>query len=230
MRALVLADGDQPSRAELDAVWPGWSADVDLVVAVDGGARLADALGLTIDRWVGDGDSLGLEGLAALRVRGLAVELEPPDKNESDTELGLLAAVEAGAASITLLGCLGGPRPDHTLANVALLGHPGAAGRDLEILDPRGRIRLLDADARAIDGPNPASLTLSGRIGDIVSLIPLATAVGVTTIGLQFVLEEATLPVGPARGISNVRTAARSAVSIRQGRLLVIEAPATLSE
>ncbi len=226
MRALILADGDRPTRAALDAAWPGWSAGVDLVVAVDGGARLADELGLPIDRWVGDGDSLGAEGLESVRARGVVVDLAPIDKDESDAELGLLAAAAARATSITLLAGLGGPRPDHAQANIALLGHPAAAGRAFELLDPLARIRLLVADGR--NGPSAVRLDLPGRIGDIVSLIPLATTTGVTTIGLRYPLEAATLAVGPARGISNIRTEARAGVTIRDGRLLVIEAPATL--
>lgn len=228
MRALILADGDPPTRAALDDAWPGWDANVDLVVAADGGARLADALGLPIDQWVGDGDSLGEEGLNLLRERGVAVALEPTEKDQSDAELGLLAALRAGATRCVFLGVLGGPRPDHALANVALLGHPDVMGRDVEILDPRARIRLLAGV------PGPASdrivrLDLSGRIGDVVSFIPLENVHGASTRGLRFPLDEATLPVGRSRTLSNVRASAMADVSIRTGRLLVIEAPARFS-
>lgn len=225
MRALVLADGDPPTRADLDAAWPGWDAGVELVIAADGGARLADALGLAIDRWVGDGDSLGSEGLAALQDRGVATDLSPTDKDQSDTELAIEAALRAGASTIVVLGALGGPRPDHALANIALLGHPEATGRALEILDPRARIRLLDATARSGSGDS-RSLDLAGRIGDVVSLIPLEDVSGASTRGLQFPLDQAPLPVGRSRTLSNVRLAEAAEISIRSGRLLVIEAPA----
>ena len=220
VRAIVVADGARPTRAALDAAWPGWDADTDLVVAADGGSRLADALGLPVHRWVGDGDSLGEAGLAELRRRGVPIELASPDKDESDTELGLLAAVGAGARRVTIIGALGGPRPDHALANIALLGHPAAAGCELQILDPTARIRLLDGASGRLD--------LAGRVGDLVSLIPLETVEVVTTTGLRFPLRDDTLIVGPARGISNVRAASDASVAIRSGRLLVIEAPATL--
>jgi thiamine pyrophosphokinase len=220
-RALVLADGTPPMRGDLDEAWPGWADGVGLVVAADGGARLANALGLAIDIWVGDGDSLGPDGVAELRARGLRVDLEPPDKDTSDTELALLAALAAGLGPVTILGALGGPRPDHALANVALLGHPAAAGRDVTILDPAARIRLLSGPA--------AHLTLEGRPDDIVSLIPLETATGVTTTGLRYALDGARLAFGPARGISNVRLGTTATVAIATGRLLVVEAPARLS-
>ena len=116
-RAIVLADGDQPSRVDLDAAWPGWADGVDLVIAADGGARLADPLGLRIDAWVGDGDSLGEAGLGELRRAGVPITLAPADKDESDAEMGLLAALRTGARDVTILGSLGGPRLDHALAD-----------------------------------------------------------------------------------------------------------------
>jgi thiamine pyrophosphokinase len=221
MRAIVLADGAAPTRAGLDSAWPGWDGGIDLVVAADGGARLADSLGLPVHRWVGDGDSLGAAGVDALRGRGIPIALAARDKDETDTELALLAAVAAGASEIVVLGALGGPRVDHALANIALLGHPAASTVRLAILDDAARIRLLR-------GPS-ASLELPGRIGDLVSLIPLETATGVTTDGLRYPLAGATIAAGPARGISNIRVDAAASVRLESGRMLIVEAPATLN-
>lgn len=225
MRALVLADGLPPARADLDRVWPDWDRDVALVIAADGGARLADALGMPIDLWVGDGDSLGEAGREDLRRRGVPMTVAATDKDQTDTELALLAALDRGATRITLIGVLGGPRPDHALANMLLLGHPRAADAEIEILDPTARIRLLAATSEpgAI-----ARLDLSGRVSDVVSLVPLEEVVGVTTTGLRFPLADATLQAGSSFTISNVRTDPLASVSIRAGRLLVLEVPATL--
>ena len=220
-RAVILAAGDAPSRTALDDAWPGWDDGIDLVIAADGGARHADPLGLELDRWVGDGDSLGPEALAELRRRGVEIDLWPVAKDASDTELALLAAVAAGAHLIVIVGALGGLRPDHALANVALLGHPAAAGRELLLVDPSARIRLLS-------GPD-VTVLLEGRIGDLVSLIPLERSTGVSTEGLRFPLHGETLEFGPARGISNIRDASPARVSVGDGRLLIVEAPARLS-
>ena len=225
--ALVLAGGDAPTRAGLDAAWPGWEADVDYVVAADGGAHLAPALGLNIDEWVGDGDSVSDAELQRLRKAGVPVTLASGDKDETDTELGLLAAVAAGAARITILGAFGGARIDHALANIHLLAHAAVRGLDVALLDPAARMRLLDAGVR---GGETAAMDLPGRLGDIVSLIPLSDAVGVTTRGLRYPLADEPLPVGPARGLSNVRESVDARVALREGRLLVIEVPATLPE
>jgi thiamine pyrophosphokinase len=220
-RALVLADGEPVTRRGLDAAWPGWSDGGGFVVAADGGARLARDLRLAIDLWVGDGDSLRADELAELRGAGVPIELVPADKDESDTELAVLAAVDRGATDITILGGLGGPRVDHALANVALLAHPALAGCTARILSDEARVRLLSG---------PASLELRGAAGDLVSLLPVGgDAEGITTEKLRFPLSDERLEAGRARGLSNVRLTDVAKVRLRKGRLLVVETPARLS-
>ena len=220
VHALVLADGSLPALATLDAAWPGWSAGIDLVIAADGGARHAPVLGRTIDLWVGDGDSIGEAELAALAAAGVPIRRSPVAKDESDAELAILAALDAGAQRITILGALGGERFDHGLANVWLLGHPRLAGRDVRLLDGGVRIRLV----------GPGAADLGGRIGDLVSLLPFGgDAAGLTTAGLRYPLRDEALPSGPSRGLSNVRDAADASLTVGSGRILVVETPATLS-
>ena len=224
--ALVLADGAVPTRASLDAAWPGWDAGVSLVIAADGGARHALAFGRSIGIWVGDGDSIDPGDLAALARTGVDVRRADPDKDESDTELAIVAAVEAGADEVIVLGALGGVRLDHALANLALLEHPALAHRQLWIYDDRAaRISLIRAPDHA---GHPVTAVREGAETDTVSLLPAGiSAVGVTTEGLRYPLRDEPLVLGRTRGVSNVRTAAVARITLRSGRLLVIETPAT---
>jgi thiamine pyrophosphokinase len=217
--ALILADGSVPEPAALERAWPGWDEGIDLVIAADGGARHAPALGRAIDLWVGDGDSLGMAGIEALRAAGVPVELAPVDKDESDTELAILAAAAAGATRVTILGALGGRRIDHGLANVWLLAHPALGRRSGCLLDDRSRIHLLAAGHH----------DLGGRIGDLVSLFPFGgDAEGVATRGLRYPLSDEPLRSGSSRGLSNVREAADAGIDVRAGKVLVVEIAATL--
>lgn len=219
-RAIVLADGDGPTRAALDAAWPGWALDIGLVVAADGGARLAEPLGLAIDRWVGDGDSIEPVRLEALRSAGIPAHVVPRDKDESDTELALLEAVAWGADDVSVIGALGGRRFDHALANVGLLAHPALGARSARLLDAATRVSLIRG---------PGHLRLVGRPGDVVSLLPYGgAATGVVTDGLRYRLAGESLDVGPPRGLSNVRLGDVADVRLEAGLLLVVESPATL--
>jgi thiamine pyrophosphokinase len=225
-QAVILADGEVGSRAAIDRARPGRLAPDPLVIAADGGARHAEIVGLRIDRWVGDGDSLGDAGVRALQAAGVPVERSPFDKDESDTELAVLAALERKPAAIVILGALGGPRLDHALANLALLAMPELLDVDVRLLATDARVRLLTAPTR--DG-RPAELTISGRAGDLVSLFPIGgDATGVTTAGLAFPLTGEPLLVGRSRGLSNRRTTETATVTLQAGRLLVVETPATL--
>lgn len=228
MRAIVVADGDVPSRSALDVAWPGWADGTDLVVAADGGALAAERLGLPVHCVVGDGDSIGEPELVRLAAAGARVILVSAAKDETDTELAIAEAARRGADKITVLGALGGPRLDHELANVGLLALPVLAGRETELLDPRGRVSLLVAPG---PGGGPVRRPLPGLQGTLVSLLPFAEGVaGVTTEGFVYPLRDEPLPLGPARGISNVRSSPDAAVTVRSGRLLIVEAPATLRQ
>ncbi|HEY7522087.1 MAG TPA: thiamine diphosphokinase [Candidatus Limnocylindrales bacterium] len=227
LHALVVADGGTCSRAGLDASWPHWDAAVGLVVAADGGVELADELGLTVERWVGDGDSTPATRLAELEAAGVRLARFAEAKDESDTELAILEAIGAGATRITLLGALGGPRLDHALANIGLLAHP-------RLVDCPTRLLSDDACVSLVVAPDPRGASvdraLPGRVGDLVSLLPMGGGVtGVTTRGLRYPLRDEPLPAGPARGLSNVRDAADAGLTLRRGLLLVVETPATLA-
>jgi thiamine pyrophosphokinase len=80
------------------------------------------------------------------------------------------------------------------------------------------------------DGPDfallvrPGSpLTLQTQTGDIVSLIPLTrTVTGVSTGGLRWSLQDATLEFGSTLGISNETTQEIARVEIKTGQLLAV--------
>ena len=213
-RVVIVADGRIDDSALRDAVEPG-----DLVIGADGGARRALLAGVHVDLVVGDLDSLAAADLEELVVAGATVIRAHPDKDESDTELCLLAALERGATVIRLLGALGGPRIDHELANVWLLAHPRLDGVDVAILDGGTTIRRLGTP----DGPG--SLILDGAAGDVVTLLPIDDPVeGVTTHHLRYPLSAEALTPGPARGLSNVMLEGTARIETKRGRLLVIHA------
>jgi thiamine pyrophosphokinase len=212
LKALIVADGDVPSRSALDRLLR--FATPDVVVAADGGALKAEALGLDVDLLVGDSDSISAADAERFRTAGAEVIVHPAAKNESDTELAVLEARRRGADSIVVIGAFGGSRLEHTVANLLLLALPDLAAADVVLADGASEVRLLDAGG---------TLVVDGQPRDFLSLLPLAPICdGVTTRGLEYPLNDEALPQGPARGLSNVFTGDQATVSLRSGRLLVI--------
>jgi len=209
MKALIIANG----TLEDCGAWSDEIAQAGLVVAADGGARNARALGLVPNALVGDVDSLDPETASWLAEQGTVVVRHPAAKDETDLELALLYAAQAGAGEITILGAWGG-RPDQALANVQLLAHPALAGRQVRLLGTRYEALLLRGGEMA---------TLGVTVGDTVSLLPLcAEARGVHTAGLRWALSGDTLRFGLARGISNQANAPIVQVRLEEGLLLVV--------
>lgn len=211
MRAIVVADGSiDPSDTDL-------LTDADLVIAADGGATWPWSVGRAPDRLVGDLDSIAPSLVAELQAAGVPVERHPAEKDASDLELALEAAVAAGATEVTLLGALGGERIDHELANVLLLADPAWGDRGVVLRIVRGAVTV-----RALRGPG--TLSLEAPLGAGVTLLPVAgDALDVTSTGLGYPLRNDSLRLGRARGLSNVVTAPGASVRLGTGTLLIIE-------
>lgn len=208
MKAVVVASGDlvPGDLGHLDGA--------DLVVAADGGAAPLKGAGIRVDRLVGDLDSADPGLVERLVLGGTEVTRHPADKDASDTELAVAAALDAGATEVVLLGALGGERLDHELANVLLLADPA--------FGPPLRIERGTATARAVrDG---GRLDLEVRPGSLVTLLPIGGEVtGVTTTGLRWPLDGATLQMGRSRGLSNEVLEQGASVRVERGTLLVVE-------
>ncbi|MBA3626732.1 MAG: thiamine diphosphokinase, partial [Chloroflexi bacterium] len=132
MRVVIVADGDvEPMALRRTAAAEG--DERPMVLAADGGALKAEAAGLRVDLVLGDGDSLDEADRGRLRAAGSEVRLVAPEKDLSDTELCLREAVAMGATAVHIHGALGGTRPEHSLANVALLALPELAGLDVRV-------------------------------------------------------------------------------------------------
>ncbi len=207
MRAAIVGNGRLPPTRGLRQLL----RHADLVVCADGGLRVMRALGITPEVAVGDFDSASPSLLAWARRRGTRLLAHPRDKDKSDTELAMQYALRAGATTIDLIGVLGG-RVDHTLANIALL---------VALARQRRRARIVHGTTELFLAAPQASI--SGRVGDRVSLIPLsARATGISTHGLKYPLAHSTLRMDATRGISNEITASPAHVRTRRGWLLIV--------
>lgn len=207
MHCLILANGPAPAPEQIQF----YANQADLVIAADGGAAHALTAGLFPDVVVGDLDSLAPELLDELRAAEVTIQRFPPRKNETDMELALAEAVRRGAARLTILAATGG-RLDQTLGNLFLLALPANQTVPMRLLTENEEAFVVRSYGH-----------ISGEPGDTVSLLPLsATASGVTTLGLEYPLDRATLAFGPSLGISNCMLGADAEIKVHEGLLLVV--------
>ncbi|MCC6147465.1 MAG: thiamine diphosphokinase [Anaerolineaceae bacterium] len=206
-RALVFANGEIESYTAIRQL----IEPADMLVAVDGGLRHLEKLGVQPHLLVGDLDSADADAVGALQAKGVKILRFSPEKNETDLELALQTPEVGGARQVLLLAALGG-RMDHALANILLLTRPDLLEKDIHLED--GLTKAFFIQSLGV---------IHGEPGDIVSLLPFNGPVeGVLTQGLKYPLDEETLCAGQARGISNVLLEGRAVIRIRRGLLFCV--------
>lgn len=177
------------------------------IICADGGIKHAKALGIVADVWMGDGDSLS-EELPYVK----EIFKFPVKKDNTDTDLAVIYALEHGFDEITIIGGLGG-RIDHEFSHFCLLK---------KLLDNGARGCIVD-DKNTITMHN-RSFALKRTDRHYVSFFPFGGDVtGFSVKGLRYECENLTLKCGEVQASSNCfddSTEAR--VDFDSGNVLVI--------
>lgn len=206
--AVVLVGGQAPDRQLVRG-----AEKAEVVIAADGGVRIARSHGLPIHVVIGDLDSASEGDLRWARAEDAEIVQFPPDKDYTDLELALDRADRSGVDRIVAIGVDGG-RLDHELGNWAALTRPRRSRVD---------VHTTRGSAVVLHGGGHARLELDGSPGDLVSLIPRSGEVeGVVTTGLRWKLEGETLAATSTRGMSNEFVDDRAMVEIGNGTLMVV--------
>ncbi len=193
---VVLAGG--PDRPAAIALPTGAT-----VIAADGGAEL----GGPIDLVVGDLDSISAETLAGIE----RVERHPVDKDATDLELALAAALRFEPDRILVLGGAGG-RLDHLFGGLLLLAAQAYARVEVDAQIGAAAVHVVRGER-----------TLRGDPGELISLLAVnGPASGVVTDGLVYPLRGETLEPGSSRGVSNVFAGSEARIGVGRGVLLAV--------
>ncbi len=181
------------------------------IIGADGGAAVAQELGILPHIVIGDGDSLDPQVRKHLEIMKVEFIDYPREKDKTDTQLALEYCISRGAKEVTILGAIGS-RLDHSLANVFLLVLAKEHGIKARIIDGAGELFLLKEE----------SMMLQGRPGDYLSLLPLTEKViGVSGEGLKYPLNRETLYLGHTRTISNELVSTQVRIEVEKGMLLI---------
>lgn len=183
----------------------------DFLIAADGGLRHLRRLDIFPDMLIGDLDSVTAADMQWIDQKDVIIRRFPTEKDQTDLELAILAAMDMSAEKIVIAGALGG-RIDQTLVNISLLLMPELQNADVRLDDGSEELFLIQRRAM-----------IFGRKGDLVSLLPLhSPAQGVTTKGLKYKLAGETLFPERSRGISNVMKKDAAEVVLKAGLLLCV--------
>ncbi|TGQ30471.1 MULTISPECIES: thiamine diphosphokinase [unclassified Mesorhizobium] len=187
------------------------------VIAADAGIGHARMLGVMPELWVGDFDSVPAnlpDDLAAVRR-----QVFPAEKDSTDGELAIAAALERGATSLVLAGAFGGKRADHAFLHLALSVRLAEAG--IEVLLTSGAqegIPLLRGRA-GFDYPD----------GTLFSVLGFSDLSGLTVTGAKWPLNGVEIAFGSSLTISN-EVKGRLEIALDSGHALLLAHPFPLPE
>jgi thiamine pyrophosphokinase len=208
-RVFIIANG----AADFPYALPTLIAKNDIVICADGGSNYANSLGIKPTIIIGDMDSITPATLAEYERKGIDIRKFPKDKDASDLELALEAAVGFNPTEINCT-CVLGNREDHSLTNTFLLAR--FASRN-------NKVTLLGAMWQAQFITKSHSREFVGAPGDILSLVPMiATVNGVNVEGVKWPLTNASLPWGSSRTVSNEFVENRVSISLEDGMVLAL--------
>lgn len=180
----------------------------DLCIAADAGYRDAQELGERVNILIGDFDSLG-----TIPEGDMEVLQVPAEKDLTDTQIAVETALARGADEIILIGGLGS-RMDHSLSTLAILEDLRERHVHAHINNGYNRVHYLNA-----------SSTLILRSGfRYLSVLAIDEKIkGLSIDGCKYPLKRATLNRRLQYAISNEITGNCAMISLRRGRIFVIE-------
>lgn len=184
------------------------------VIAADSGMKHAAALGVSPELWAGDFDSVD-DGLRAAHA-DVPTEIFPAEKDLTDGEIAVEAALARGASELLLVGAFGGARADHAFLHLAAgmrLAEAGVACL-LSSGDQEG-VPLLPGERRFDYDP-----------GTLFSVLAFSDLAGLTLDGAKWPLAGRAVPFGSSLTLSN---AVERALTVRlgAGRAMLIAHPAS---
>lgn len=194
---------------DYDAVEARLTAD-DLLIAVDSGARHLAALNRIPQLLIGDMDSIEPSLRTRYLTSGVPCREYRPEKDETDGELAVEAALASGAEEVLIFGILG-DRLDHFLGVLSLLKRLQDHGVRGVMVSETQEIWLVEGEER-----------LALPEGALVSFLPFGDEAVVTLRGFQYPLTDYVYRQGKPIGLSNVIKNPPATVSVARGILVAV--------
>lgn len=176
--------------------------DTEYLIGVDKGAFHALSYGLTLDRVIGDFDSIQKEEFDYIKRHAKTIDEHPIKKDETDSYLAIREALKLDPDEIIVYGGIG-DRLDHTYANIQLLKQG-----DIVFVNDMTKMYVLSPGDYDINNTHK-----------YISFFALEDVKKLSLTGFEYELNEYELDIDDPLAVSNK---GQGKVSFEDGLLLVI--------
>lgn len=196
------------------AVTPRLSRQIEgaRVIAADSGMRHAASLGLSPELWTGDFDSVE-QGLIDAHA-DVPTEIFPSEKDITDGEIAIEAALKRGARELVLVGAFGGARADHAFLHLAAAVRLAEAGISC----------LLTSGAQEGTPLLPGETGFDYRDGTLFSVLAFSDLAGLMLSGAKWPLAGRAVSFGSSLTLSN-EVSGGLTVRLSSGRAMLVAHP-----
>ncbi len=205
---LLSSNGDFDYSYRLDR-------DYDCVIAVDGGIRHLERLGIKPAYWLGDMDSSSSLSVDKDFITDVKIEKLPVKKDMSDSDYAVSRALSLGAKDITMIGGIGS-RFDHSLFNINLFFKLSKNGISSKILDGRQELYFLIAEGKKVD------FYLREREGETLSIVPFSDLRALSLDGFEYPLHSKDISRYSNLTLSNIIESNEALIRLKEGSALII--------
>ena len=186
----------------------------DCIIGVDRGLEFCYRNKIVPQYILGDFDSIDPEVIRWYRSQEeIPIREYKPEKDATDTRMGLELAMELGSDRIFLLGATGG-RLDHYMGNLQSLIVPAKCHKEAWILDEQNAVTVL------WDRKKKKKRCAFGKY---ISFFSMGDEVrGITLSGFKYPLKDYNMTNFDGIGVSNELAEDTALVEFRQGYLLMV--------
>jgi len=202
---LIFLNGNFPPSKILKK----FSKKSSFIICADGGANGIIKTSIKPDIIIGDLDSVKRKVLKHFKKQGSEIK-KIEEQDTTDFEKSLKYCIENELSNILVFGAIS-RRPDHTLNNFSILKRYYHK-LDVKMIDKRFEIFFIRN-----------RIEFDYKKDNIISLMPMPIAKGITTSGLQYKLEDEDLEFGVREGTLNKATSDKILINFKSGDLLLFK-------
>ena len=211
IKKILIITGGNVDR-DFAALWVNENL-FDHCIAVDRGAEAALDIGIHINLFLGDMDSVNNDLIAIIEEHADETRKMTPEKDDTDTALALEEALSYKPESIYILGATGN-RADHTFTTFMSMVSANESGVQVYAVDKNNKIYPASGDIY---------IDKKGQHGDYVSLAVISDEAEISISGMKYCLDGKCVRRGSSLCQSNEVVEERAYISVKNGVVMVFE-------